>query len=210
MAWLRQALHESLRETPGECSFAKAKTSSQLEELQAFLDEAVADCTEGLMVKAMDATYEPSKRSLNWLKLKKDYMEGAADSFDVVPIGAWWGPTPAAFARKAADTPTPIPAASACTLLSPLAPLWRQVWQRQAHRLLRLLPPGHLRFAVRNVPDHQQDRDGLQRGGAGGALGQAEGVCYPGASQLLQVPPSPLFSSTISSPYTFIPINLLH
>lgn len=87
-----QALHESLQETPGECSFAKAKTSSQLEELQAFLDEAVADCTEGLMVKAMDATYEPSKRSLNWLKLKKDYMEGAADSFDVVPIGAWCAP----------------------------------------------------------------------------------------------------------------------
>jgi DNA ligase-1 len=86
----RQALHESLRETVGECSFAKSKTSSALEELQAFLDEAVTDCTEGLMVKAMDATYEPSKRSLNWLKLKKDYMEGAADSFDVVPIGAWY------------------------------------------------------------------------------------------------------------------------
>mmetsp|Transcript_21480 Transcript_21480/g.55091 ORF Transcript_21480/g.55091 Transcript_21480/m.55091 type:complete len:616 (+) Transcript_21480:340-2187(+) len=91
LAERRKALHESLRETPGECSFAKAKTSSQLEELQAFLDEAVTDCTEGLMVKAMDATYEPSKRSLNWLKLKKDYMEGAADSFDVVPIGAWYG-----------------------------------------------------------------------------------------------------------------------
>lgn len=87
----RKALHESLRETFGECSFAKSKTSSALEELQAFLDEAVTDCTEGLMVKAMDATYEPSKRSLNWLKLKKDYMEGAADSFDVVPIGAWYG-----------------------------------------------------------------------------------------------------------------------
>ncbi len=84
-----QALHDAMTETKGECQFAKAKISNDVEELAAFLEEAVVDCTEGLMVKAMDATYEPSKRSTNWLKLKKDYLEGAADSFDVVPIGAW-------------------------------------------------------------------------------------------------------------------------
>jgi len=87
----QKALRSALRETPGECQFANGRVSSDLMELQAFLDEAVNDCTEGLMVKAMDATYEPSKRSTNWLKLKKDYMTGAADSFDVVPIGAWFG-----------------------------------------------------------------------------------------------------------------------
>lgn len=41
--------------------------------------------------KPLPATYEPDQRSMGWLKVKKDYLEGLGDSLDLVPVGAWWG-----------------------------------------------------------------------------------------------------------------------
>ncbi|GAA6059841.1 hypothetical protein JCM10212_003753 [Sporobolomyces blumeae] len=54
-------------------------------------DEEKKGKGKGKNRKLLPATYEPDKRAMSWLKVKKDYMEDLGDSLDLVPIGAWHG-----------------------------------------------------------------------------------------------------------------------
>lgn len=69
----RALLQEHFTAVESEFGFAKSSDGSTTEEIQTFLEESVKDGCEGLMVKmlASDAsTYEPSRRSINWLKVR--------------------------------------------------------------------------------------------------------------------------------------------
>lgn len=55
------------------------------EAAQAFLDEALARGHEGVMAKAIDATYEAGRRGFSWLKVKE------AHTLDLVVLAAEWG-----------------------------------------------------------------------------------------------------------------------
>ena len=90
----RDLLHEAFSPVEGEFAFAQYGDTSDIEEIQVLLDESVKASCEGLMVKLLDTEesgYEPSKRSRNWLKVKKDYLSGVGDSIDLVVLGAYYG-----------------------------------------------------------------------------------------------------------------------
>jgi DNA ligase-1 len=87
-------MRNAFEEVEDEFKFAQYGDTSDLDEIQVLLDESVKASCEGLMVKMLDTEasgYEPSKRSRNWLKVKKDYLSGIGDSLDLVVLGAYYG-----------------------------------------------------------------------------------------------------------------------
>lgn len=94
LAERREYLAQHLKPIDGKLLYATKMDSNDLNEITKFLDQSVQDSCEGLMIKTLDGKdsyYEPSKRSRNWLKLKKDYLEGVGDSLDLVVIGGYIG-----------------------------------------------------------------------------------------------------------------------
>lgn len=89
----RQLLHANFCDVPGEFHFAQYADLASVEEIQNFLEDSVKAGCEGLMVKTLDeeSSYEPSKRSRKWLKVKKDYLDGVGDSLDLVVVGGYVG-----------------------------------------------------------------------------------------------------------------------
>ncbi|KAJ5903356.1 DNA ligase 1 [Penicillium tannophilum] len=90
----RELMHQCFQPVEGEFQFAQYGDTNVLDEIQDLLEESVKSSCEGLMVKMLntdESGYEPSKRSRNWLKVKKDYLAGVGDSLDLVVLGAYYG-----------------------------------------------------------------------------------------------------------------------
>lgn len=73
--------------------FVTFRNSGTKYEIESFFNEALKTNAEGLMIKKLfeGSEYAPSKRSCNWLKLKKDYLEGIDDTLDLTVLGSYYG-----------------------------------------------------------------------------------------------------------------------
>jgi DNA ligase-1 len=64
-----------------------------VESAQAFFDESIADGCEGVMAKSLspESTYRAGARGFWWIKYKREYTQGLADSIDGVVVGGFHG-----------------------------------------------------------------------------------------------------------------------
>jgi len=70
---------------------ASLKMCSTAEQLQAFFNECVGAGLEGIIAKDLNAPYTAGARKFAWIKLKRSYAGGLADTIDAVIIGYYLG-----------------------------------------------------------------------------------------------------------------------
>jgi len=72
---------------------ATQRVVHDVEAAQAFFDESIAEGCEGLMAKSLaaESAYRAGARGFWWIKYKREYTQGLADSIDGVVVGAFHG-----------------------------------------------------------------------------------------------------------------------
>jgi DNA ligase-1 len=72
---------------------ANAIITGDINELEKFFEEAVADGCEGLVTKSIapDSIYQAGARGWLWIKFKRDYQALITDTVDLVIVGAFYG-----------------------------------------------------------------------------------------------------------------------
>lgn len=89
----RRELLERITENAPRIEPAQLTVSADVEEIEAFFNQAVERGFEGIMAKsrAENAVYRAGAREWSWIKWKRDYAKDLVDSFDVVAVGGFAG-----------------------------------------------------------------------------------------------------------------------
>ena len=88
----RKELTKIVRESD-QVRIAEQLLTDDPEELERYFDKAVSLGCEGLVVKSVgtESVYQAGARGWLWIKYKRSYKAEVADTFDLVPVGAFHG-----------------------------------------------------------------------------------------------------------------------
>jgi len=83
----REILKKIIKEIPGKIQLTNQLITKDLQEAENFYKEALSEGQEGVMVKNLDAIYQPGRRVAGgWLKVKP-----TLETLDLTIVGATWG-----------------------------------------------------------------------------------------------------------------------
>lgn len=88
----RRALEHLIEETE-HVKLSRQITVKSAEEIDSYMEKAVSDGCEGLMVKSVgpDSIYQAGARGFLWIKYKREYKSEMTDTVDLVTVGAFMG-----------------------------------------------------------------------------------------------------------------------
>ncbi len=75
----------------GRVKVVPQKVATKPEQVDRFMNKAIEDGCEGVMVKLLQSIYRAGSREYLWLKLKREYRSELADTLDLVVVGALHG-----------------------------------------------------------------------------------------------------------------------
>ncbi len=65
--------------------------TSKADEIEIFMEKAISEGCEGLVVKDLRSVYRAGAREFAWIKLKREYKSELSDTLDLVIVGAFYG-----------------------------------------------------------------------------------------------------------------------
>jgi len=87
----RRELLENVIKGDSKVKVVSMITTGDTKKIEEFMEEAISEGCEGLMIKHLASNYRAGAREFAWIKLKREYRSELADTLDLVIVGAFHG-----------------------------------------------------------------------------------------------------------------------
>ncbi|XP_077509630.1 DNA ligase 4 [Amblyomma americanum] len=84
-------LEKAVVEVPGRIQISRRQKGSTREDAVRFLNQAIENQEEGIVLKKVTSIYKPNARKAGWLKLKPEYVDNLVSDLDMLILGGYFG-----------------------------------------------------------------------------------------------------------------------